>query len=47
MQQYYDANELLVHCLKQEQCKVSPAVRQAIEDSLLLPVRIVPLSIAE
>jgi len=47
LQQYYDANKLLVHCLHQEQCKVSPEVRLAIEDSLLLPVRIVPLSIAE
>lgn len=47
LQQYYDANELSVDCLHQEQCRVSPAVRLAIEDSLLLPVRIVPLSIAE
>jgi predicted NACHT family NTPase len=39
LQQYYDANKLLVDCLKQKQCKVSPEVRQAIEDSLLLPVR--------
>jgi len=45
LQQYCDANKLLVNCLKQS--KVSPEVRQAIEDSLLLPVRIVPLSIAE
>jgi DNA-binding CsgD family transcriptional regulator len=39
LQQYYDANKLLVDCLKQAQSKVSPAVRLAIEDSLLLPVR--------
>jgi predicted NACHT family NTPase len=39
LQQYYDVNKLLVYCLQQEQSKVSPEVRQAIEDSLLLPVR--------
>ncbi|HEY9876855.1 MAG TPA: NACHT domain-containing NTPase [Leptolyngbyaceae cyanobacterium] len=37
LQQYYDANKLLVDCLNSD-CYVSREVRQEIEDSLLLPV---------
>nr|WP_322719785.1 hypothetical protein [Nostoc sp. ChiQUE02]MDZ8232839.1 hypothetical protein [Nostoc sp. ChiQUE02] len=37
LQQYYDANKLLVDCLNSE-CYVSRSVRQEIEDTLLLPV---------
>jgi predicted NACHT family NTPase len=37
LQQYYDANKLLVDCLNSH-CSVSQAVRDEIEDSLLLPV---------
>jgi hypothetical protein len=36
LQQYYDANLLLVECLNSD-CYVSRPVRQAIEDTLLLP----------
>ena len=36
LQQYYDANLLLVQCLKSD-CYVSRHVRQSIEDTLLLP----------
>ncbi|MUG92830.1 NACHT domain-containing protein [Scytonema sp. UIC 10036] len=36
LQQYYDANMLLVDCLKSD-CYVSREVRQQIEDTLLLP----------
>jgi predicted NACHT family NTPase len=35
--QYYDANKLLVDCLNSG-CEVSSAVRQEIEDTLLLPI---------
>jgi predicted NACHT family NTPase len=38
LQQYYDANKLLVDCLNSE-CYVSRDVRQQIEDTLLLPVK--------
>ncbi|PHJ69130.1 hypothetical protein VF14_03050 [Nostoc linckia z18] len=38
LQQYYDANKLLVDCLNSE-CYVSREVRQRIEDTLLLPVK--------
>ncbi len=38
LQQYYDANQLLVDCLNSE-CYVSRDVRQQIEDTLLLPVK--------
>jgi predicted NACHT family NTPase len=37
LQQYYDANKLLVQCLNSD-CEVSPEVRQEIEDTLLLPI---------
>ena len=36
LQQYYDANKLLVNCLNSD-CYVSREVRQEIEASLLLP----------
>jgi predicted NACHT family NTPase len=37
LQQYYDANFLLVQCLNSD-CYVSRSVRQEIEDTLLLPM---------
>jgi len=37
MQQYYDANKLLVDCLNSD-CEVSENVRQEIEETLLLPI---------
>ncbi|NJL21044.1 MAG: hypothetical protein HC895_09850 [Leptolyngbyaceae cyanobacterium SM1_3_5] len=37
LQQYYDANLLLVNCLSSE-CDVSLAVREEIEETLLLPI---------
>ncbi|MEP0832097.1 NACHT domain-containing NTPase [Microcoleus sp. AS-A8] len=37
LQQYYDANKLLVDCLNSD-CYVSRAVRQEIEETLLLPI---------
>ncbi|MEG4811682.1 NACHT domain-containing NTPase [Microcoleus sp. F8-D3] len=37
LRKYYDANKLLVHCLNSG-CNVFPAVRQEIEDTLLLPI---------
>jgi predicted NACHT family NTPase len=37
LQQYYDANKLLVDCLNSD-CDVSREVRQDIEDTLLLPM---------
>jgi predicted NACHT family NTPase len=37
LRQYYDANKVLVNCLNSD-CYVSRAVRQEIEDTLLLPV---------
>ncbi|MEH2211841.1 NACHT domain-containing NTPase [Nostoc sp.] len=37
LQQYYDANQLLVDCLNSD-CYVSHEVRQQIEDTLLLPI---------
>jgi predicted NACHT family NTPase len=39
LQQYYDANKLLVDCLNSD-CYVSREVRQEIEDTLLLPANI-------
>ncbi|WP_442947922.1 NACHT C-terminal helical domain 2-containing protein [Nostoc sp.] len=36
---YYDANSLLNDCLKSD-CYVSCEVRQKIEDSLFLPIKI-------
>ncbi|MEH2467846.1 NACHT C-terminal helical domain 2-containing protein [Nostoc sp.] len=38
LQQYYDANKLLIDCLNSE-CYVSRTMRQQIEDTLLLPVK--------
>lgn len=37
LQQYYDANKLLVDCLNSD-CYVSREVRKEIEDTLLLPI---------
>ncbi|MEQ8961665.1 MAG: signal transduction protein, partial [Coleofasciculus sp. C2-GNP5-27] len=37
LQQYYDANQLLVDCLKSD-CDISQEVRQHIEYTLLLPI---------
>ncbi|MEL6159490.1 MAG: hypothetical protein AAFR18_09755 [Cyanobacteria bacterium J06627_32] len=37
LQQYYDANKLLIDSLNSD-CYVSREVRQQIEDELLLPV---------
>ncbi len=37
LQQYHDANLLLVECLNSD-CYVSRSVREAIEDTLLLPI---------
>jgi hypothetical protein len=36
LQQYYDANELLIDCLNSG-CNLSPEVREEIEETLLLP----------
>jgi predicted NACHT family NTPase len=41
LQQYYDANKLLVDCLNSD-CYVSREVRQEIEDTLLLPAQGIP-----
>lgn len=38
LNQYYDANKLLVDCLNSD-CKVSPEVRKEIETTLLLPLQ--------
>jgi predicted NACHT family NTPase len=38
LQQYYDANKLLVDCLNSD-CYVSREVRAEIEASLLLPIK--------
>jgi hypothetical protein len=37
LQQYYDANKLLINCLNSN-CDISPKVRQEIEETLLLPI---------
>jgi hypothetical protein len=37
LQQYYNANELLVDCLNSD-CNVSPEVKNEIEQRLLLPM---------
>ncbi len=37
LRKYYDANQFLVSCFKRG-CNVSPAVRQEIEETLLLPI---------
>ncbi len=37
LRQYYDANKLLVKCLNSD-CNVTPAVREEIEETLLLPI---------
>ncbi|WP_414519902.1 NACHT C-terminal helical domain 2-containing protein [Nostoc sp. PCC 9305] len=36
LQHYYDANQLLLDCLHSN-CEVTPAIRQEIEATLLLP----------
>jgi len=41
LRKYYDANKLLVDCLNSG-CNVSPAVRQEIEERLLLPIAHLP-----
>ena len=41
LDQYYDANKLLVDCLNSSR-HVSPEVRQEIEDTLLLPIAQIP-----
>ncbi|MCC5645137.1 NACHT domain-containing NTPase [Nostoc sp. CHAB 5824] len=38
LQQYYDANQLLIDCLNSN-CEVTDVVRQEIEASLLLPIK--------
>ena len=38
LQHYYDANQLLLDCLHSN-CEVTPAIRQEIEDTLLLPIK--------
>ncbi|MBM0743439.1 NACHT domain-containing NTPase [Phormidium sp. CLA17] len=38
LQRYYDANQLLIDCLNSN-CEVTPAIRQEIEATLLLPQR--------
>ncbi|WP_375477618.1 NACHT domain-containing protein [uncultured Nostoc sp.] len=38
LQQYYDANQLLIDCLNSN-CEVTGVVRQKIETSLLLPIK--------
>jgi predicted NACHT family NTPase len=38
LQRYYDANQLLLDCLNSN-CEVTPAIRQEIEASLLLPTQ--------
>jgi predicted NACHT family NTPase len=42
LQNYYNGNQLLVHCLKSD-CDISQEVRQEIEDTLLLPIGIILL----
>jgi len=36
LQQYYDANQLLMDCLNSN-CEITAAIRQEIEATLLLP----------
>jgi predicted NACHT family NTPase len=38
LQHYYDANQLLLDCLHSN-CEVTPAIRQEIEATLLLPIK--------
>ncbi len=38
LKQYYHAQSLLVECLNSDNCQVTPAVRQRIEDRMLLSV---------
>jgi len=40
LSQYYYANKLLINCLNSD-CRISPEVRQEIEDTLLLPIDII------
>lgn len=37
MEQYYDANKLLVACLNSD-CKITQNMREEIEETLLLPI---------
>jgi predicted NACHT family NTPase len=41
LRQYYDANLLLVDCLNSS-CNVTPSVRNEIEETLLLPTKMLP-----
>ena len=41
LKQYYDANQLLVDCLNSN-CYITPAVREEIEETLLLPIAELP-----
>ena len=38
LKQYYYAQNLLLECLNTDNCQVTPAVRQGIEDRMLLSV---------
>jgi len=38
LQRYYDANQLLLDCLNSN-CQVTTAIRQEIEETLLLPTQ--------
>ncbi|MEH2326193.1 MAG: NACHT domain-containing NTPase [Nostoc sp.] len=38
LQRYYDANQLLLDCLRSN-CEVTPAIREEIEATLLLPIK--------
>jgi predicted NACHT family NTPase len=38
LQRYYDANQLLLDCLNSN-CEVTAAIRQEIEETLLLPTQ--------
>lgn len=42
LKQYYDANQLLVECLNRDGCLMNPALRQQIENTLLLPLGDMP-----
>ncbi len=46
LRKYYDANKLLVDCLNSG-CNVSPAVRQEIEETLLLPIANIKKCVSE
>jgi len=42
LNQYYDANKLLVDCLNSDYCYITAATRQHIESTLLLPINALP-----